>query len=494
MAAWLDELISAAVLGTDRRPPPSPPSDIAATARPVSETAILDQAAIAASLVRAGRRPTTAAPTGLAPVESLPLAPARAVELLGVLLDAPPVSRDLRVGLLLRWLDAAADHGTLVPPRYLPQLIATSGVQPRLLPSLQRAWGRRGDWLTQIASSGVSRPVRRDAAALDAEWDRLRTVDAVAALEELRGSDPDGARRIAAARWSTLPADLAQRVLDSWATGLSDADEDFLEAALDARSSRVRESARMLLRRLPTSGFAERMGNRLRPLVTVDRARLRPSHTRVAVLAPAELDRDAARDGLPGTASAADRTRSLQMILTSAPLAVWPAATGLSAEQTVRAVREDATLLSALVTAATSQRDQVWVRAPLAVRNDGALIAALPRTERDDYLVRRIPAENDAGFRDLSGLLDPPWSPAVARAVLQRVTRRAPEGAAKRPVRSPTLDAASFPAESIPFIRELLARAELPGADVVVDESLRRVLSAAVTYSSFDQSIQEAFT
>ncbi|MBM7367181.1 DUF5691 domain-containing protein [Gordonia hydrophobica] len=486
---WLDDLLSAAVLGTDRRLPPDPPPTLLA-----APGSILDQAAIAAALRHAGRRPTTAVPTECAPDDELPVAPPRAVELLGVLLDAPPVARDVRTTLICRWLGLAAEHGTRVPPHHLSALMTLADAQPRVLPALHQAWGRRGDWLAaMLTGTGAPPPSRLDAEELARNWENLRTADAVAALRALRATDPDGARSIAAARWASLPADLKEDVLTSWIVGLSDADEAVLEAALGERSLRVRGAAQRVLRRLPHSAYAHRMADRLRPLITVDRPRGRWTKARVTALAPTAIDDAAVRDGLRGVDDAVDRTASLHAIVVSAPLSVWGEVTGLSVDEIVAAVRDDEALLTLLISAACDQHDVAWARALLDVQRTSALLAALPRSERDAYVLRRIPVENDVGFRELL-LTDHPWSPAVARAILDRVTRPQPAGARKRATHNPVTDPSAFPAEIVPYLRELLARAELPGADVEISDQLRRVLTATVTYASFDRSIQEAFS
>lgn len=493
---WSRDLLSAAILGTDRRPfPDTPfPDTPFADAEPGKHAdAPLAQVAMAAALVRAGRRPTVADPVTPAAAESSPYAPAAAVELLGVLIDAPPIAREVRTPLLHRWLQTAVDRDVVVPPRFLPTLIALAGTAPELLPSLQQAWGRRGDWLADT-SGAAARHRALDAETLDREWARLRAAEAVDALAELRDSDPHAAREIAASHWSNLPAALKERVLESWRVGLSDADEPFLDAALDERSARVRDAARALLRRLPSSAFAARMAARLGPLLNVDRARVFASNTRIAVLAPSDLDDAAARDGLAGVASAADRTASLQAVLSAAPLRAWCEATDLSVERIVSAVRDDDAVLTSLIRATTEQRDPAWAAALLSVRRDPGLVRLLPDHDREQYLLRRIPTDTDVGFRELLELAGAPWSPPIADAILARVTRPTPKGRSSHVALLQIHHATRFPLESVPRIRELLARAELPGADVEISERLRRVLTTAVTYRSFDRSIQEAFS
>ncbi|ALG85095.1 DUF5691 domain-containing protein [Gordonia phthalatica] len=500
-ARWRDALLSTAVLGTDRRPPPTPPTAVGTGGHRADEPPVemLDQAALAAALTRAGRTSTVAEPAAAAPAETSPYAPPRAVELLGVLLDAPPVAREVWPDLLERWLDTAGDRGVLVPPPMLPAVIAAGGRSPRLQPALRRSWGRRGDWLAEVTESAGKRPAHLDAESLTRDWTDLAPSVAVDALVELRSRDPAGARTIALAQWSGLPAALKERVVTGFQVGLSLADEAFLEDALDQRSVRVRDAARTVLRHLPGSAFGRRMADRLRPLVTVQRGRVLRSHVTITLLAPTALDDAAHRDGLPGTGSATDRSASLQAIVASAPLHTWTDLSGLTADQVVAGLRDDTAAITALIRAATQQSDGRWAHALLAVRDHRSLVPVLPPAERERHLLRLLPVCNDVAFQELLAVAGHPWSVAVAHTILARVTRpAAPKDTAstlsRRVAHLPMTYATAFPAESVPAISEVLARAELPTSGVAVPDHLRRVLATAINFHALDQSIQEAFS
>lgn len=498
---WRDALLSTAVLGTDRRSPPIPPTAVGAGGHRTDEPPIdmLDQAALAAALTRAGRTSTVAETAVTAPAESSPYAPPRAVELLGVLLDTPPVAREVWPDLLERWLDTAADRGVLVPPPMLPAVVAAGGRSPRLRPALRRSWGRRGDWLAEVTGSAAKRPARLDTASLTRDWADLAPSVAVDALSELRSRDPGGARTIARAQWSGLPAALKERVVAGFQIGLSLADEEFLEDALDQRSARVRDAARTVLRGLPGSAFGRRMADRLRPLVTVQRGRVRRSHVTITLLAPTALDDAAHLDGLPGTGSATDRSASLQAIVASAPLHTWTDLSGLTADQVVAGLRDDAAAITALIRATVQQSDERWAHALLEIRDDRSLVPVLPAAERERHLLRLLPVCNDLAFQQLLEIAGRPWSPAVAHTILARVTRPATakdtaSTLSRRVPHLPMTSATAFPAESVAAIREVLARAELPTSGVAVPDHLRRVLATVINFHALDQSIQEAFS
>lgn len=133
-----NELVTLALLGTDRRPVPGQvDGDPADPAR-----VLLDEAARSALATRAGqlwtRRPATTAGPGGTP---LGLGPPEAQTILGRLLERP------HPGLLNLWLAAAVDHGCGAAPQLWPELAATAS---RLVevsrPLLSGVLGERGRW------------------------------------------------------------------------------------------------------------------------------------------------------------------------------------------------------------------------------------------------------------------------------------------------------------------------------------------------------------
>ena len=70
------------------------------------------------------------------------------------------------------------------------------------------------------------------------------------------------ARELLAAGWSRETAEERAQLLAALSHGLSRADEEFLEAALDDRAAGVRAAARDLLARLPESAFLRRAAAR----------------------------------------------------------------------------------------------------------------------------------------------------------------------------------------------------------------------------------------
>ncbi len=142
MSTWAD-VVTTALLGTDRRPVPSDLPVGWAGLEPSKEPArrVLDLAASHRAWVRAGVGLQVADPPPVAPSEEGVTAPAAAQELLGQLLQLSNPT------MINYWLAACVDRGLLVSAEHwhtLAAMAAASAGYDRLL--LGRALGARGLW------------------------------------------------------------------------------------------------------------------------------------------------------------------------------------------------------------------------------------------------------------------------------------------------------------------------------------------------------------
>ncbi|MEO0915221.1 MAG: DUF5691 domain-containing protein, partial [Pseudomonadota bacterium] len=89
-------------------------------------------------------------------------------------------------------------------------------------------------------------------------WDAHFPAERRAAMEALRRTDPDTARTLLEAKAAGLPAEERHRLIQTLATGLSEADQPFLETlAASDRSGKVKATATRLLARLGVAGDGE---------------------------------------------------------------------------------------------------------------------------------------------------------------------------------------------------------------------------------------------
>ncbi|MEO9326009.1 DUF5691 domain-containing protein [Nocardioides sp. C4-1] len=419
-AGTWDDLVTASLVGTGRRTVPAWPPGLAVREGASPEERLLDAAAVGGALRRAGRVPARRAdPLEQAGPDRRPAPPARAVQLLDLVLVQPPVGRRLLPALLRVWFDEAGRRGYRVHHGALPTLLTMATGDATLRPVVAPVLDERGRWLAGLRREwgwAAAGPLEPDDDPLDeTSWARLPTPARVAALATRRHDDPARARDLLATTWASDPAPARAELLGIFAAGLSDDDEPFLEAALDDRSAKVREAARQLLDRLPTSARSRRLAALLRPLLSVDAGR-------VVVELPAAPDAAAVRDGLvPGPRGRSERAFWLGVLTRGAPLDVWTEATGLDAATVVATLDEPAASLE-LRQATLLRRDVAWARAHVAHGWEPALLVLLPGAERHDLVTARLArCTTMAELLQVVRLLDGPWTPSLSRDVVDRI-------------------------------------------------------------------------
>jgi hypothetical protein len=228
-------------------------------------------------------------PAQVAPPDTLRPCPRRAQAILAMLLRGQHPA-----GLEAEWLHLLHRHGGRLPAHFLPKLLDAATCQPTLRAALLPVLGERGRWLArrQPAWSWAATGAESDASP----WDTGTPDQRVAALRDWRARDPEAARAALAAAWQGEPPDQRAALLAALANGLGPDDEAFLDAALDDRRKEVRAAAQRLLARLPGSRFAQRMQDRLLPLLRLERPLLRAARIELAL--PAAHDAAMRRDGI----------------------------------------------------------------------------------------------------------------------------------------------------------------------------------------------------
>jgi hypothetical protein len=493
--SYWDDLLSTALVGTERRPLPAAgvpavlagPAGAAASADPA--VALLDTAALVTVYRRAGMTAGRGVPVpAAAPDEELPVAPVAAADRLAGLLGADPT------GLVAEWLGLAAERGVLAPPELLPALLDLGRRQTELRASLVRVGGRRVRWLAaQHPDWAYLTRIAGGAAGPDpAAWEFGDVGSRLDHLRAVRAGDPAAGRELLAGGWATEgPAERAA-LLDALAVGLSAADEEFLEAALDDRRKEVREAAAELLAGLPGSGYAARMAERALACV-----RPSPDGRAIDVTSPAAVDAALRRDGLTPvpTPTPADRLGWLERIVARAPLSTWAPLAPSPLHFLRRPVHGGGQQLRAgLAAAAATQHDTGWALALLATTNardshpmTAALLGVLPADRRNTYLVGEL-AGRSKPDPQLLGLLEscpPPWSVELGRAAL-RAVRRSRKGLGWRIHSLCGLIARRLPVELADEAQEFSAR-------FTDDESGGRAVAELGPMVAFRKRMQEEF-
>ncbi|MFE6590436.1 DUF5691 domain-containing protein [Streptomyces sp. NPDC057781] len=444
-----EELVTSALLGTDRRTPPG------CEPGPRAPAALLDAAAAETVRRRAGLCPARAARRPEpAPEDPRPPLPAAAAHRLTMLLtDRPGTAGGGRRGtapdlmeLLPQWLATANARGFAAPPQAVPALLDAARGRTDLRPAALTFAGPRALWLARLnpdwrfalratPGGGTALPGPEATERVRRLWEEGLFAERVALLVSLRARDPATARELLVSTWATERAEDRLMFLDSLRTGLEQADEPFLEQALADRSRNVRATAAELLSALPDSALAARMAARAVTCVSLDRALSPPA---IAVEAPHECDAGMERDGVVAKPPSGRGERSwwFGQLVEAAPLGTWSARLGGRTPEEIAAlpVTDDwrSDLHAAWCRAAVRQRNGAWARAllgaPTAPEAGGPgavslaerakLLGTLDAGERAEWVAGFIATHGLSEAFQLLGMCGVPWAPPLGRAVV----------------------------------------------------------------------------
>ncbi|GAB2623109.1 hypothetical protein GCM10027168_63850 [Streptomyces capparidis] len=465
--AW-EELVTAALLGTGRRPPgragdagDALGGTVALVDHADPARALLETAAVRTVHRRAGLRPAPARPLPeRAPADPRPPLPPAARRRLALLLTersgtgggrgtAPNLAE-----LLPQWLLAAREHGYRAPAELLPDLLDAARGRSDLRRDALALAGPRGLWLAALnpewayaLRAGPAPVTSADEEAERRVWEEGLFAERVGLLARLRLRDPEAGLALLRSTWAQERAEDRLMFLDSLREGLSLKDEAFLEDALTDRSKNVRATAAELLSCLPRSALAARMADRARACVAPQTV---GAVTRIVVEAPHECDAAMQRDGIapkPPTGRG-QRAWWLGQLVESTPLSLWTARFGLTPEEIVALpVADDwrGDLHAAWSRAAVRQRDAAWARALLGAPppapsgelaglpsalgayaagaagtagDPAKLLSVLPREERAAWVARFIGTNGLSDAFQMLGVCAVPWAEPLGRAVV----------------------------------------------------------------------------
>ncbi|MBL0886222.1 DUF5691 domain-containing protein [Myceligenerans indicum] len=420
MSTW-NQILSAALVGTDRRPCVLPGEDpVLGGVLPPGPTDAAGLLHAAGSLTLAGR--ASAGASGTTHQEGTEV-------VMAVSGDAPPPERDDRAAvprpasrrlagllsgsqseenqrLVVAWLRLAEETDRRVPYDQLPALLDLGTRRRDARGPVLALGGPRARWLAAhdlqrwswVVRASGDRPGTPSSDLIDVSdrsvWDDGDVHAKVACLAALRAQDPAAGRALLLESWGELRAtDLAMLVPVVRDT-LEPADEEWLERALDA-GVRAREAAASLLLRLPGSGLVGRMGDRVRSWVS-------DADGVLQVALPHDLDADLRRDGIvlkpPASTRQGQRAWWFEQVVAAAPLDAWTGLAHDPAELPDRKIVPDlgAELCRGLARAAAREEDFVT-----AVR-----LGTDPRAGHDF-------------LREIAGTLDAEAAAVVAVALLR---------------------------------------------------------------------------
>jgi hypothetical protein len=222
------ELSARALLGPDR-----------AGGANAGPAALLRQAAVLGARARAGRKPGEA-PAAMPECPEDPVAPVGpvcAATLRQILTDGDGA-------LIEEWAELAVAQGKRAPDALVPGMLQWWTNQPHGSDLVRRAMGVRAEWLRSLNPAWRKKPgVGTLPADVDSAWQTGSAPDRMGLLMTVRLLEPATAERLLRATWAQDAADERTRFVERFESGLTIADEPFLEWTLDDRSKQVRAVA-----------------------------------------------------------------------------------------------------------------------------------------------------------------------------------------------------------------------------------------------------------
>lgn len=410
-AGW-SVTLAAALIGAERAPTqplPAAMAGLAATGDPGG--ALLDRLGAFGTYNLAGTGLGHDALEPIAPFIPLgpvvpPQAAARFVTLLG--------SGGSQTGMIREWCEVAAERGFRLPPELVPLIESAQGIAQtkaaQAIAGAEIAWLRLacGEVEAEPAATANPAPQPEDEEAESAEpaldiasdgdWTEGTPTQRRAAFAGFRQRAPEEARAALEAAFKSEKADIREQLVSALETGLSGADEPFLEACLDDRAGGVRRAAQRLLSGLSGSRFQERMARRVGEALRIEETRkllIAKVHTLVVTL-PEEAP-DLVRDGIePSQYDWKKRGRKAQLlvqILNHAPFAAFGAhPPRVWIEQALKSDWAEP-ILDGLIAALWRERDPTWRTALIATLREahsGKLSAVKPTNEIRDALAKAM--------------------------------------------------------------------------------------------------------
>lgn len=431
----MDTIVTMAIVGTgqlgSKDVATETPIDTLATQIPVddAERKLLLTAG-AWSIYRQAGRQTKPAPEALRPAaqESLPACSPAATNLLESLLQKEHDE------VLPEALQRLKQLGQRLPYELLPQALAyglqSKDIRAALIPVI----GERGRWLSQLNPgwSWVAQFLGGDTLPDDAEtiWQEGTVGQRSAILHQLRAIDPAKAHDWLNEVWKQEKAEARNKFLATFKIGLSAADEEFLEKALDDRSEGVRTTAAELLARIPTSALAQRMLARADAILTYADGAFKMKE-------PKEIDKTWQRDGIPAAPkNSKDKGWYQMQVLSLIPPTHWEerfATTPTTLIEAAKAHKKKNDILLCWSYATVLHQAKSWalplwqwlcehrdrgsVREMYASEIHATLVSFIPQSEIERYLLQ-YPADSEQWQTALSTMIGS-WSQAFAEYYLQ---------------------------------------------------------------------------
>jgi Family of unknown function (DUF5691) len=343
--------------------------------------------------------------------------------------------------VLPEWLAACAASRKRIAHEDLPALLELGRKKNEWRSAILQVIGQRGIWL------GAQNPdwsYVAGAAEEESIWETGTSPARLMWLQQLRKRDANRARDLLGATWKQEAPEDRASFLATFEYGLSAADENFLESALDDKRKEVRQIAAGLLAQLPESRLCQRMIERMKPLVKFMAAekgsllKLKGGRkAKLEITLPTACDKAMMRDGIDSRKQAGigEKAGWLQQIIESVPISFWGKEWQTTPAELIATASIDkewrTVLLGGWASAAVRAENADWAEALLLeqvekktlLKQAGPLLKVLPRERREACLFAALQSDlnMDVIFSEMLTECRDPWSREFSRILLKQI-------------------------------------------------------------------------
>lgn len=259
------------------------------------------------------------------------------------------------------------------PAEMLPEIIENQLSSGKAFLEFEKIIGRRGAWLMR-QNPAWHRHLPLDDVEL---WATGNEAERLAVLRFLRDKYPELAVEMLLQSWHKEPVKNKTAFLEVLAENTSAGDETFLETCLDEKNEEVRALAAMLLAKIPTSAFVQRLSERLKKYVyfTSEQLEVNP---------PEATDAAGLRDTLFGEIKSVRqgmRAAWLTRMVAFLPPAMWERHFEKTPRSIIKSFAKSnymQVLFGSVLAATRLHRNEDWTAALLNFAMDNATTIALP--------------------------------------------------------------------------------------------------------------------
>ncbi len=335
--------------------------------------------------------------------------------------------------LLALWLQECSAKNEIVQPHIIPVLFYLAKKQKHLQKAILTVSGKRGEWLLPLNEEWDFSLIKED----ETTWQTGTLEERKIYLQKGRQHDAAKGRELIQEVWTQENANSKAELLKTLSVGLGEEDTEWLESLLTDKSSKVKDEAMKLLKRLPDSSLVQKYWNIVKRSVHIKKEKgllgIGTKTTLDIQLVP-DIEESIFKSGIEKISSQkkeSDENFILHQLISSVPPSFFEPHFALTKEAILDLFlqsKKGKPLFSAFGLAAARFKDLDWTKAIIAKADHQfypEALELLPDAEKDAYALRFI-GDNNAADIIISHLQthsQQPWSVALTKEVFRHTAK-----------------------------------------------------------------------